>query len=142
MAARRLPCSASRRFSQALPFSTYMQREVLAPLGMARSSYAWTPELQPTTARTYDAWGRQLPHYIIPEAAVGGLYTTAPDLARWVAAHLPGPQGEPAGRSVLMPETVRQMLTPQPATAGAYLGDARDTLRFTAALSLYLRIVG
>ncbi|HZG69185.1 MAG TPA: serine hydrolase domain-containing protein [Herpetosiphonaceae bacterium] len=105
-------------------FSTYMQQEVLAPLGMTRSSYTWSPALQPATAQPYDAWGRQLPSHTFTEQAVGGLYTTAADLGRWVAAHLPGPGGEAAGRGVLLPETIREMLTPQPATAGAYLGDA------------------
>jgi CubicO group peptidase (beta-lactamase class C family) len=106
-----------------LPFSTYMHQEVLEPLGMTHSSYTWTPEVRSATARPYDAWGQPLPNYIIPERAAGGLYTTAPDLARFVAAHTGGPQGQAAGRGVLAPETLRQMLTPQPATKGAPFGD-------------------
>ena len=106
-----------------LPFSTYMRQEVLEPLGMTNSSYTWRPELRSATARAYDAWGQPLPNYIIPERAAGGLYTTAPDLARFVAAHMSGPRGEAAGRGVLAPETLHQMLTPQPATKGAPFGD-------------------
>ena len=89
-----------------LPFSTYMRQEVLEPLGMTNSSYTWRPELRSATARAYDAWGQPLPNYIIPERAAGGLYTTAPDLARFVAAHMSGPRGEAAGRGVLAPETL------------------------------------
>ena len=106
-----------------LPFNTYMRHEVLEPLGMTHSSYTWTPEVRSATAHAYDAWGQRLPNYIIPEQAAGGLYTSAPDLARFVAAHMSGPQGQPAGRGVLTPETLRQMLTPQPATKGAPFGD-------------------
>ncbi len=107
-----------------LSFSAYMRQEVLAPLGMTRSSYTWTPPMQAVTTCVYDAWGRQLPSYVFTEQAVGGLYTTAQDLGRWVAAHMPGPEGEPAGRGVLAPATIREMLTPQPATSGAYFGAA------------------
>ena len=106
-----------------LPFGTFMRQEVLEPLGMTHSSYTWTPEVQSVTARAYDAWGQPLPNYIIPERAAGGLYTTAPDLARFVAAHTGGPRGQAAGRGVLAPETLRQMITPQAATKGAPFGD-------------------
>ena len=106
-----------------LPFNTYMRQEVLEPLGMTHSSYTYTPEVRSATARAYDAWGQELPNYIIPERAAGGLYTTGPDLARFVSAHMSGPQGQAAGRGVLTPETLRQLLTPQPATKGAPFGD-------------------
>jgi len=43
-----------------------------------------------------------------------------PDLARWVAATMPGPDGEPAGRGVLTPNGVAALLAPQPATDGQY----------------------
>jgi hypothetical protein len=46
--------------------------------------------------------------------------TTAPDLARFVAAALPGPQGEPPGRGVLRPAAVRLALRATPATDGRW----------------------
>ncbi len=78
-------------------FSAYMQREVLDPLGMSYSSFEWRADLRPATAVAYSEWGSPLPNYLFTEQAAG-LYTTAPDLARFVAAEMPGPHGEPAGR--------------------------------------------
>jgi CubicO group peptidase (beta-lactamase class C family) len=53
-----------------------------------------------------------VPNYLFTEQAAAGLYTTAPDLARFVAAEMPGPHGEPAGRGVLSPDTLALMFTP------------------------------
>ena len=36
------------------PFASYMQREILDPLGMTHSSYEWTPELRAQTAVGHD----------------------------------------------------------------------------------------
>src|SRR5512139_2555671 len=84
-------------------FSAYMQREVLDPLGMFHSSFEWRADLRPTTAVAYSETGAPLPNYLFTEKAPAGLYTTSPDLARFVAAEMPGPHGEPAGRGVLSP---------------------------------------
>ena len=74
-------------------FSDYMQREVLHPLGMEHSSFEWTPEIQARTASAYDRSGSLLPNYLYTEAAAAGLYTTAVDLAKFVAASMTGPNG-------------------------------------------------
>lgn len=104
-------------------FVTYMQRTVLAPLGMARSSYEWTPELKPATATAYRERGEPLPNYLFTAKAAAGLYTTASDLARFVAAGLPGPDAAPAGRGVLTPATLDIMFSPAPATQRALARD-------------------
>jgi CubicO group peptidase (beta-lactamase class C family) len=101
-------------------FSDYMRREVLQPLGMEHSSFEWTPDIQARTASPYDRSGNRLPNYLYTEAAAAGLYTTAVDLAKFVAASMAGPNGEPAGRGVLTPQTIRQMTSPAPATNGTY----------------------
>jgi CubicO group peptidase (beta-lactamase class C family) len=93
-------------------FSTYMQREVLDPLGMSHSSFEWRGDLRPATAVAYSASGSPLPNYLFTEQAAAGLYTTAPDLARFVAAEMRDPEGEPAGRGVLAPETLVLMFKP------------------------------
>ena len=41
-----------------------------------------------------------------------GLSGTAVDLARWIAAHTPNEDGEPAGRGVLTPASVVSLMTP------------------------------
>jgi CubicO group peptidase (beta-lactamase class C family) len=93
-------------------FADYMQRAVLTPLGMADSSFARTPELVARTASPYDAYGKPLPDFAFTELAPAGLYTTASDLARLVASAFPGPNGEPAGRGLLSPDSVRLMTSP------------------------------
>lgn len=83
-----------------------MQKEVLDPLGMTRSSLVWRDEYEKTMANGHDFFGR-------PEAfrkrteshAAATLYTTAEDYAKFVCAVLNG-EG-------LRPETLKDMLTPQ-----------------------------
>ena len=87
-------------------FVDYMRQAVLEPLGMHSSSYDWLPGLRARTAVAYDRAGRRLPNYRFTELAAAGLYTTAEDLGRFVAAGLTGPHGEPPGRGLLRPETI------------------------------------
>ena len=100
------------------PFADYMQAEVLGPLGMTASSFRWSRTAE--TARPHDTDGRPIPDFAFAEQAAAGLVTTAPDLARFVAAALPGPHGEPPGRGVLSPAGVRLALTAAPATQGRW----------------------
>jgi CubicO group peptidase (beta-lactamase class C family) len=100
------------------PFADYLQAEVLAPLGMTASSFQWSRTFE--TARPHDADGRAIPDFVFAEQAAAGLVTTAPDLARFVAAALAGPRGEPPGRGVLSPAGVRLALTAAPATDGRW----------------------
>jgi CubicO group peptidase (beta-lactamase class C family) len=84
-------------------FARYMQREVLEPLGMTRSSFTWQQGLRAQSATGYDVAGRAVPRSALTETAAGGLQTTANDLAVFMAAGMIGPDGEPAGRGVLTP---------------------------------------
>jgi CubicO group peptidase (beta-lactamase class C family) len=92
-------------------FATYMQREVLDPLGMTRSGFTWREDLRPA-AIGHDELGRPQPTLLFTEQAAAGLFTTAADLARLAAATMPGPQGQPPGRGVLTPRTVAEMIKP------------------------------
>ena len=85
---------------------------------MTGSSFRWRRTT--ATARPHDRRGACGPDYAFAEQAAAGLVTTAPDLARFVAAALPGPQGEPPGRGVLSPAGVRLALTAAPATDGRW----------------------
>jgi CubicO group peptidase (beta-lactamase class C family) len=110
-------------------FSAYMQREVLDPLGMVHSSFEWREDLRPATAIGYTASGLPYPNFLFTEKAAAGLYTTAADLARFVAAEMPGPNGELAGRGVLLPETLDLMSTPIfPLQTGAAQGLGQSIL--------------
>jgi len=90
------------------PFADYLRAEVLEPLGLTASSFRWSRTAE--TARPHDAVGGPLPDFIFAEQAAAGLVTTAPDLARFLAAALAGPHGEPPGRGVLSPTGVRLAL--------------------------------
>lgn len=96
------------------PFSVYMQREILLPLGMINSSYDWTPVQRSNAAVGHDWYNRPQPHYQYSTRAQGGLRTTSADLATFLTASMPGPNGEPIGRGVLSPRSVAEMVTPVP----------------------------
>ena len=99
-------------------FADHMQTEVLGPLGMTASSFGrWRAA---ATACPHDTDGGRIPNFVFAEQAAAGLVTTAPDLGRFLAAALPGPHGEPPGRGVLSPASVRLLLTPAPATEGRW----------------------
>jgi CubicO group peptidase (beta-lactamase class C family) len=100
------------------PFAAFMRREVLVPLGMTASSFRWRRTA--ATARPHDRRGAGGPDFTFAEQAAAGLVTTAPDLARFVAAALPGPKGEPLGRGVLRPAGVELALSPAPGTDGRW----------------------
>jgi len=100
------------------PFADYMQTEVLEPLGMTASSFQWSRAAK--TARPHDADGGPLPDFAFVEPAAAGLVATARDLGRFVAAALPGPDGEPAGRGVVRPAGLRVALTAAPGTKGRW----------------------
>jgi CubicO group peptidase (beta-lactamase class C family) len=100
------------------PFAEYMRAEVLEPLGMTASSFQWSRIAD--TACPHDADGRRTPDFTVAEQAAAGLVTTAPDLARFLAAALGGPHGEPPGRGVVSPAALRLALTAAPGTDGRW----------------------
>lgn len=111
------------------PFAAWMRRAVLRPLGMRSSSFEPATAVHAAAARGHDSTGRPMPDLRYAEQAAAGLYATAPDVARFAAALVPGPQGEPLGRGVVSPGAVRAMSTPAPATKGRYgLGLRLETL--------------
>jgi CubicO group peptidase (beta-lactamase class C family) len=100
------------------PFAEFMRAEVLERLGMSASGFLW--RRTPATACPHDADGGRIPDFAFAEQAAAGLVTTAPDLARFVAAALPGPDGEPPGRGVVRPAGLRLALTAVPGTEGRW----------------------
>ena len=102
------------------PFAAWMQRAVLGPLGMRFSSFDQATANGALTARGHDFAGRPMPVLRYAEQAAAGLYASAPDMARFVAALVSGPYGEPPGRGVVSATTIRAMTTPAPATGGRY----------------------
>lgn len=69
------------------PFQDVMRDSVLTPLGMTHSAYEQplSPERDRAAARGHDRNGaaRDVKWHVYPELAAAGLWTTAPDLARF-----------------------------------------------------------
>jgi CubicO group peptidase (beta-lactamase class C family) len=101
------------------PFAEYVKRVIFNPLRMASARYEWTIELQAVVATPYKPDGSAWPHYQYIEQGSGGVYLTAADLARFVAATV-GNREEAPGRGVLKPETLQMMIAPAAGTEGGY----------------------
>lgn len=83
-----------------------MQRLVLGPLGMRRSSFVWQAAFDGNFADPHDAAGAARPkRKLATSNAAASLQTTAGDYARFVQAVMRGRR--------LKPETARQWLEPQ-----------------------------
>jgi CubicO group peptidase (beta-lactamase class C family) len=101
-----------------LEFATHTQRTVLDPLGMDASTYA---PARDRLATPHDEHQRSLSHdHAAVGFASGGLYSTATDLAKFVAATMRRPDGAESGRGILSPETVTRMLAPSEEAGGRY----------------------
>lgn len=125
------------------PFAVYMTEEILRPLGMSSSSFERDGVPSARIATGYGFDGSPAPDLPLAAKAPGGLYATAPDLARFVAAGTRGAGGEPAGRGVLKPESVARLHTPEIETRGlfALASDAYGLGHFVETLSCGQRVV-
>lgn len=92
----------------------YLREHVFDPLGMRHTDLVRSERVRPGLASGYLVRSRGLvlaPDRQVPTPGGGGLYSTATDLARYVACLLDqgsGPEGE-----ILDPSTVAQMFSPQ-----------------------------
>jgi CubicO group peptidase (beta-lactamase class C family) len=96
-------------------FPEFMEALVLAPAGMQASGY-YQPlpdHLAATSAAGHDGQGATIRGrwWTLPEMAAGGLWTTAPDLGRFIIALCAAYQGEPG--ALLGRETAREMMRHQ-----------------------------
>lgn len=105
-------------------FAAYMADEVLKPLGMNRSRFAWTEALCSSMPVGYDLEGAPVPPYVYPVVASGGLFANAEDIARFVGAEMTGAYAKPppdtTGRAVLQPESIRLLHRPQIEIGGLF----------------------
>jgi len=111
------------------PFPDLMDKLVLKQAGMRHSSFAQPlPRDREVEAVTgHDADGKELPGgwHVFPEHAAAGLWSTPTDLADLLLLIGRAWRGE--SRLFLLPETVREMLTPQnggPYGLGAAVSEA------------------
>lgn len=100
------------------PFNDYMTRHVFEKLGMTRSTFVLPDGDAGDVAEFFDLRGGPATHFRFSALAAASLYTTTSDMARFLQAHVRGPQGEPPGRGVLMPGTLLDMRLPQASQFG------------------------
>ncbi|MFZ5668077.1 MAG: serine hydrolase domain-containing protein [Pseudomonadota bacterium] len=100
------------------PFAAYMQRTVLGPLGMTRSTYLLPEGGVDNLAPFYDTDGSRAVHYRFTATAAASLYTSTGDLTRFLQAHHAASDGAP-GRGVLKPGTLALMRKPHASQYGA-----------------------
>jgi CubicO group peptidase (beta-lactamase class C family) len=115
-------------------FDAFMASQVLRPLGMARSTYAYPipTSLKRSAAMGHYSGGERMPggYRIGPESAVGGLWTTPSDIARYII-EIQQWHAE-SRRGLISPAMTRQMLSPQIGYAGlgVVLSGSGEDLRF------------
>ena len=100
------------------PFGQFLKERILDPLSMTHSAFEPGPEIKGQT-KGYTSFALGPLEPAEPEAsgwlyAAGGLWASAPDLARWDQALLEG--------RVLKPESFRIMTTPRPLKSGHTTG--------------------
>jgi D-alanyl-D-alanine carboxypeptidase len=96
------------------PFGEFLRKRIFLPIGMEHSSFEPTGP-DPNRASGYLPFALGPPEPATPEAngwlyAAGGLWASAPDLARWDIALMEG--------RVLKPESMRLMTSPVPLSDG------------------------
>jgi CubicO group peptidase (beta-lactamase class C family) len=95
-----------------MDFVTFMNEEVLHPLGMVESSFEVRPGQMERVAVPYNDVLEPVPLYRTNGKAAGGMYSTITELAAFACAEMEGPGGEPPGRGVLSPRSVAEMHRP------------------------------
>ncbi|APW99609.1 serine hydrolase [Halobiforma lacisalsi AJ5] len=100
-------------------FAAYVDDEILTPLGMDDATFD-RDDLEADLAIEHYVDGTPVETAPGPVRAHGGLYATAEDVARFVAASTAGADGEQPGRDVLEPESVAKMHEPAVETTGFY----------------------
>lgn len=138
-----------------LPFESYIERYIFAPLDMTHSSFRLPlpPHLRALVSSSYRLGsGKPQPFEVTPSSPAGALSATGSDMARFMIAHLRNMGG--ADSPLLKAATAAQMYTPQKHFAqplhtmalGFYeidvngervLGHAGDTVTFHSQLFLF-----
>jgi N-acyl-D-aspartate/D-glutamate deacylase/CubicO group peptidase (beta-lactamase class C family)/D-alanyl-D-alanine dipeptidase len=106
-------------------FYPYLERAVLAPMGMTSSAFQPVPALQQRLAKAY-MWtldGRQFeaPTFQLGMGPCGSMYSTVLDLSRFLGVLFAGGT-TPDGKQVLAKSTLDSMWTPQFSAPGATAG--------------------
>jgi len=100
-------------------YASYMQTEVLNPLGMTNSSYLQPPPTGASLATGYYDNGKPVKrkYHVYPEQAAAGLWTTPTDLAKYIIECQLAYEGR--SQKVLSPAMMKKRMTPYVDSAAA-----------------------
>jgi len=115
------------------PFASYMKEAIFTPLNMVQSSYTWEDSSDYKLAEFYNNDGSKAGHYRYTSLAATSLYTSLSDLEIFFQAHLEGKKGEPLGRNVVKPETLKKMREPYGQSMGVDIWGLGTVLYATTA---------
>jgi CubicO group peptidase (beta-lactamase class C family) len=93
-------------------FNAYMTDHLLRPLNMHSSSYVLPDSLNNRLCEFYDADKKPAPHFYYTSLAATSFYSSLADLELFFQFFLKGQNGEPAGRGVVQPATLKAMRAP------------------------------
>lgn len=96
-------------------FAEYMAEEVLTPLKMYQSGFAWADSLSTVLPMAYESDGRPVAPYVYPALGAGGLFATVDDVARFAIAGL-----KKSKQPILDPEILQEMYLPRVYNLGVY----------------------
>ncbi len=98
------------------PFEDFVEKRIFQPLGMTRSTYSYdlvaanSNHLSPVVVQEGKAVSLPLPRQSNLNAAAGGIYTTADDMAKWMLLQLSG--GKQGDLQLIKPETLAYLRQP------------------------------
>ena len=105
---------------KATPYAEYLKQAVLDPMGLTGSAFTPEPQMAASLTKaymwTYEGRAFLAPVFQLGIGPAGSLYTNVVDLGHFLSvlfARGSGPHGQ-----VLKPETIEQMLRPQPVRPG------------------------
>jgi CubicO group peptidase (beta-lactamase class C family) len=104
-------------------FTAYMQEEILTPLGMKNSSFAWQEDMRSDIALGYDLKGTAIAPYLYPYRASGGLFTTLDDIGRFVIAGMQAfgtDDSTQSSKTVLAATGIRELYHPEVEVGGLF----------------------
>lgn len=90
-------------------FNEFMTSNIFTPLNMNSSTYILHDSLNNRLCEFYNADKTTAPHYYYTALAATSLYTSLADLEAFFQIFLTGENGEPVGRGLLKPETLKVM---------------------------------
>jgi CubicO group peptidase (beta-lactamase class C family) len=98
-------------------FADYMADEILNPLGMHHSSFAWQSGMRQVIPTGYELQGKPVAPYVYAYKASGGLFATVDDIARFVCA---GMTGRFYSADLLNKAAVRRLYEPEAKIPGLF----------------------